>query len=59
MLGGEALVPHEWLVDELTADVVFGGQVADRCRFRQRQDGQINSVGIKQLGCGASGWIHV
>lgn len=47
------------LVDELAADVVSGGQVGDRCRPRQRLNGHTNSIGIRQPGCRASGWIHV
>ena len=33
--------------DELTADVVSSGQVGDRCRSRQRQNGQINIARLR------------
>lgn len=46
------------LVDELTADAVLRGQVADSRRSRQRQNGHLLSVYFEQSCCRTSGWIH-
>jgi hypothetical protein len=46
------------LVDELAADTMPGGQVADRLRSRQRLNGQVLAVTSGQSRCCASTLIH-
>jgi len=47
------------LVDELAADPVTGGKIADRRRSRQRLNGQVLTVTPGQPCCGANTSIHL
>ena len=46
------------LVDELAADAVPGGQVADRLRTGQRLDGQVLAVALGEPGRRANTSVH-
>src|SRR4051794_6351945 len=47
------------LVDELAADPVPSRQIADRCRSRQRLNGQVPPVSFRQQRRGANASIHL